>query len=199
MHTNKDPTRSQNWRQGWIRYSNILKRNCFKPHGAPMLQTCEIYKWDKGHVGRDCEALLLKARSQHQGAWIDLERLLGLHRRPWNIGSPWIDQLPNSFSDFNFQDNFNDRRKLKVFSESHLQAYMAYTICTILGLSLLLRGLSGSLSSSRVASRGLVPHWMKSTRYGTSLAVSTRSISPRITVKQQKCVRPTTQSSGIAV
>ena len=102
----------------------------------------------------------------------------------------------------NFQDNFHDCRKLKVFSESHLQAYMAYmayTICTILGLSLLLRGLSGSLSSSRVASRGLVPHWMKSTRYRTSLAVSTRSISPRITVKQQKCLRPTTQSSSIAV
>lgn len=76
-------------------------------------------------------------------------------------------------------------RKLKVFSESHLQAYMDYTICTILGLSLLLRGLSGSLSSSRVASRGLVPQ-IKSTRYRTSLAVSTRSISPRITVEATK-------------
>lgn len=66
-----------------------------------------------------CEALLFKARSQHQGAWIDFERLLGLHRRPWNIGSPWIDQLPYLFqtskncffSDSNFQDNINDCRK----------------------------------------------------------------------------------------
>lgn len=143
-----------------------------------------------------CEALLFKARSQHQGAWIDFERLLGLHRRPWNIGSPWIDQLPYSFSDFKklffFRLQFPrtismtvESRKLKVFSESHLQAYMAYTICTILGLSLLLRGLSGSLSSSRVASRGLVPQ-IKSTRYRTSLAVSTRSISPRITVEATK-------------